>query len=70
MIIGQLFSLVDGFEKDSYTKNGIIKNYVDLEPMLNRKDLSDNDFEVLNKYKERLIELTEDRIDKMNKLYE
>lgn len=68
--LGQLFSLVDGFEKDSYTKNGIIKNYPDLEPMLNRKTLSDIDFEVLNKYKERLIELTELRIDKMVQLYE
>ena len=67
---GQLFSLVDGFEKDSYTKNGIIKNYPDLEPMLNRKSLSSIDFEVLNKYKERLIELTELRIDKMVQLYE
>jgi hypothetical protein len=67
---GQLFSLVDGFEKDSYTKNGIIKNYPDLEPMLNRKSLSSIDFEVLNKYKERLIELTELRIDKMIQLYE
>jgi hypothetical protein len=67
---GQLFSLVDGFEKDSYTKNGIIKSYPDLEPFLNRKDLSEIDYGVLNKYKERLIELTDERIDKMLQLYE
>ena len=28
---GQVFSLIDGFESDSYTKNGIIKNYPDLK---------------------------------------
>lgn len=67
---GQLFSLVDGFEKDSYTKNGIIKNFPDLEPMLNRKELSDIDYETLNRYKERLLLLTDDRIDKMDRLYE
>ena len=67
---GQLFSLVDCFEKDSYTKNGIIKNYPDLSPMLNRKDLSDVDYETLNRYRDRLIYLTDERIDKMICLYE
>jgi len=67
---GQLFSLVDGFEKDSYTKNGIILNYPDLEPMINRKDLSLSDYKVLNKYLQRLIKLSEDRVDKMERLVE
>lgn len=67
---GQLFSLVDGFEKDSYTKNGIILNYPDLEPMLNRKDLSTSDYKTLNKYLERLIKLSEYRVDKMQRLVE
>ena len=65
---GQLFSLVDGFEKDSYTKNGIILNYPDLEPMINRKDLSLSDYKVLNKYLQRLIKLSEDRVDKMGEI--
>jgi hypothetical protein len=55
---GQLFSLIDGHEKDSYTKNGIIENYPDLAPMINRKDLTSYDLEVLNVYKERLLEET------------
>lgn len=38
--------------------------------MLNRKELSDIDYETLNRYKERLLLLTDDRIDKMDRLYE
>lgn len=67
---GQLFSLIDGHESESYTKNGIINNYPDLEPMLNRKTLSEKDMETLNKYKNRLLNITEDRIDKMKSLVE
>lgn len=67
---GQLFSLIDGHEPDSYSKNGIIKNYPDLEPMLNRRKLGEKEMETLNIYKDRLIDLIEDRIDKMATLVE
>lgn len=67
---GQLFSLVDGFEKDSYTKSGIIKNYKDLAPMLMREELSEKDYIVLNTYLARLIKLAESRVDKMLTLVE
>jgi hypothetical protein len=66
---GQLFSLIDGHEKESYTKNEIIKNYSDLEPFLNRKSSKD-DLPILNKYKDRLIKLIESKIDTMKKLFE
>ena len=54
----QLFSLLDGFETESYTKNGIIRNYPDLSSMINREKLCINDYEVLNKYKSRLLSIT------------
>lgn len=67
---GQLFSLVDGFEKDSYTKNGLIQNYSDLAPMLRREELSEKDYKTLNIYLDRLIKLSELRVDKMLRLVE
>ena len=67
---GQLFSLVDGFEKDSYTKNGVIKNYPDLAPMLRREELCEKDYKILNIYLDRLIKLSEERVDKMVQLVE
>jgi hypothetical protein len=67
---GQLFSLVDGFEKDSYTKNGLIQNYPDLTPMLRREELSEKDYKTLNTYLDRLIKLSELRVDKMSRLVE
>jgi len=67
---GQLFSLVDGFEKDSYTKSGIIQNYPDLTPMLLRQELSEKDYKTLNIYLDRLIKLSEERVDKMLRLVE
>jgi len=67
---GQLFSLVDGFEKDSYTKNGLIQNYPDLAPMLRREELSEKDYKTLNIYLDRLIKLSELRVDKMLRLVE
>ncbi len=67
---GQLFSLVDGFEKDSYTKNGIILNYPDLAPILRREELFEKDYKTLNNYLDRLIKLSEERVDKMSKLVE
>jgi hypothetical protein len=60
---GQVFSLIDGHESDSYTKNGIIKNYPDLSNLLNRKPVSQKDLETLNKYLKRYTDLIESRID-------
>lgn len=59
---GQVFSLIDGFEKDSYTKNGIVKNYPDLKNPLKRNPLNLSDLEKLNFYLERFIKLIESRI--------
>lgn len=53
---GQYFSLVDGYEKDSYTKEDISKNYSDLEPFLTLKE-TDDILYVLEKYKRRLINI-------------
>lgn len=63
---GQVFSLIDGFEKDSYTKNGVIKNYPDLSNILNRQSIETKDLKNLNKYLERFIKEIESRIDNMN----
>jgi hypothetical protein len=60
---GQIFSLVDGFESDSYTKNGILKNYPDLKNLLKRNPLNTSDLETLNKYLSRFIDLIESKID-------
>ena len=60
---GQLFSLIDGFESESYTKNEIIKNYPDLENLLKRKYINLNDLKVLNKYLKRFIDIIDSRID-------
>lgn len=67
---GQVFSLVDGHEKDSYTKNGILKNYPDLSNMINRDVLRISDFRTLNSYLHEFIELVEDKIQKGIKLNE
>lgn len=67
---GQLFSLIDGFESDSYTKNGIIRKYPALSRMINREVMLDSDYITLNTYRDRLIEITESRIDKMKSLVE
>ncbi len=60
---GQVFSLIDGFESDSYTKNGILKNYTDLNNFLKRNPLNTSDLEILNKYLSRFIDLIESKID-------
>lgn len=59
---GQVFSLIDGHESDSYTKNGIIKNYSDLKNLLKREEVNVVDLETLNKYLYRFIRLVEDKI--------
>ena len=60
---GQVFSLIDGFESDSYTKSGIAKNYPDLEVFLLRRSPSQDDLKVLNKYLKRFIDLIESKLD-------
>ena len=67
---GQVFSLIDGHEEDSYTKNGIIKNYMDLSNLLKRGKVSNIDLEVLNKYLDRFTKLVETRIKEGIKLVE
>lgn len=67
---GQLFSLVDGFEKDSYTKNGITRSYPKLSNLINRKDLSIEDFEYLNECNDRLVELIESKISEIGNIRE
>lgn len=59
---GQVFSLIDGHEPDSYTKNGIMKNYPDLSTFLKRENIEQSDLEVLNKYLKRYIELVETKL--------
>jgi len=60
---GQAFSLIDGYESESYTKNGIIKNYPDLKNMLNRNVLKIEDFNILNIYLMRFVDLIEQKIE-------
>ena len=60
---GQIFSLVDGFESESYTKTEIAKNYPDLENLLLRKEPNQDDLKSLNKYLNRFIELIVSKID-------
>lgn len=58
---GQYESLKNGHEVDSYTKNGIIKNYPDLESFLNRK--TEHDLNLLNMYLQRFIDYIESNIN-------
>lgn len=67
---GQLFSLLDGFESESYTKSDIIKNYPKLSNMLNRSELTPDDLNYLNESKTRLLNIIDCRIDQMIKLTE
>jgi len=59
---GQVFSLIDGHEPDSYTKNGIIKNYPNLKNLLSRTPVSQEDLKTLNEYNERFIKLIEQKL--------
>ena len=47
---GQVFSLIDGYGFDSYTKNGIIKHYPCFENLLNRGSITNEDLMALNHY--------------------
>lgn len=59
---GQVFSLIDGYEPDSYTKNGIIKNYKNLSNIINRKTLIKDDLNTLNDYLNRFVNYVEENI--------
>jgi len=63
---GQIFSLIDNHEPDSYTKNGIIKNYPDLKNFINRETISNSDLEILNSYLFRFIQLIDSKLGKIN----
>lgn len=65
---GQLFSLLGGYEKYSYTKGGIAKNYPDLKSFLMRR--SDLDMNILNEYLSRFISYLEESIHTMEKIKE
>jgi len=63
---GQVFSLIDNHESDSYTKNGIIKNYPDLKNIINRGSISNSDLETLNSYLFRFTQLIDSKLDTIN----
>lgn len=63
---GQVFSLIDNHEPDSYTKNGIIKNYPDLKNIINRGSISNSDLETLNSYLHRFTQLIDSKLDTIN----
>ena len=62
---GQVFSLLDGYQSDSYTKNGIIKNYPYLTNTLNRGKINMEDLMVLNHYLKFFIYYIENNIQKL-----
>ncbi len=62
---GQVFSLIDGHESESYTKSEICKNYPQLSNLINRGDLDDRDLSILNDCLKRLIDIVESKIDSM-----
>jgi hypothetical protein len=65
---GQVFSLFWNFEKDSYTKNGIIKNLSELSNILNRGTLTEKDFKILNHYLSLFINAIYTEIKYSNKV--
>jgi len=58
---GQFNSLLNGYEPNSYTKNGIIKNYPNLGPFLNREPKLN--LNILDKYLEDYIRYCYEKID-------
>ena len=60
---GQYESLRSGYESDSYTKNGIIKNYPNLSNLLNRGKIIEDDLIILNFYLKNFIGYIESNID-------
>jgi hypothetical protein len=62
---GQMFSLIDGHDFDSYTKNGIIKYYPYLTNLLNRGEVAEEDLMTLNHYLKFFIYHIENNIHKL-----
>jgi len=56
---GQVFSLIDGHESESYTKSGVIKNYPDLSNIIGRGGVGQKELETLNRYLDRFIKKVE-----------
>ncbi len=54
----QYFSLLEGFENQSYTKNLLAKNYSDLKPFLERNE-NEYNLEILNLYLKKLLNVLE-----------
>jgi hypothetical protein len=62
---GQVFSLIEGCEEDSYTKNGIIKNYSSFANLLNRGNVELEDLFNLNIYLWKYIQYVELNINNL-----
>lgn len=62
---GQVFSLIEGCEEDSYTKNGIIKNYFSFANLLNRGNIELEDIFNLNIYLWKYIRYVELNLTKL-----
>jgi hypothetical protein len=62
---GQVFSLIEGCEEDSYTKNGIIKNYSSFANLLNRGSVELEDLFNLNIYLWKYIRYVELNINNL-----
>ncbi len=60
--LGQYESIKTGYEAESYTKNGIIKKFPDLENLINRRTITENDLNILNYHLYILITYIEDNI--------
>jgi len=60
---GQVFSMVDDKESESYTKTEIMKNYPDLGNMLVRGETKQTDLETLNEYRDRFVDYVEKNLD-------
>lgn len=67
---GQIFSLIDGHEPDSYTKYGIQKNYPDLSIFLQRDFITDDDLGILNEYLDRFIQISKKMISELGDVIE
>jgi hypothetical protein len=63
--LGQVFSLIHGYEPDSYTKNGIIKNFPELSDILNRKPVEKIDLWILEQFRYDFIDYIQQNINNL-----
>lgn len=61
--IGQVLSLIEGHEPESYTKYEISKNYPELSNMINRGNITDLDLSTLNKRIKDIIKWTRSNLN-------